>query len=189
MRSFTLILIAGFSLFAGIFYSCNKWVDPKPINDPRLINPYCNDPNAVNYNWGFPGKPDNTICYYPSDLFKGKFVFQDSVYSQSGSTFGLFLWAKTDTLSFYALSQTKIIASGICGITDSFKLTAYTFTATMDTLVGDTLTSARGQIMCRVQDTVSGTLFYNRTDSLIHISLQVINDTGISTHVGVARKL
>jgi hypothetical protein len=167
---------------------CNKWTDPKPVTDPRLTNPYCNDPTAVNYNWGFPGKPDNTICFYPTDLFKGNFVFNDLVFSLSGSNAGLFIDSLTDTLHVYALSQTKLVITGFCKFADTIHLTASGFVATVDTLIGDTLT-ARGQFMfCRMQDTVSGTITYSRADSLLHIALTVVSDTGSTTHSGKAKR-
>ncbi len=180
---FSIILI-----IFNVIQSCNKWTDPKPTTDPRLTNPYCNDPNAVNYNWGFPGKPDNTICYYPVDLFKGRYSFIDSVYLQSN---GYFIFAKTDTLTIYSLppSLTKLAVLGFCSAYDSLKLTANaSFIASIDSLVGDSITT-RGQLMmCRLQDTINGTITFGRSDSLLHISFQVISDTGITNHVGIGRK-
>jgi len=176
-------------LLTCLSLSCNKWVDPKPVTDPRLTNPYCNDPTAVNYNWGFPGKPDNTVCFYPTDMFAGRFLFIDSIYSESGLNFGNFLYALTDTLSVTTLSHTKMTIAGFCSTGSIMKLTALTFTATVDTTVGDTLTTTQGQLLCRTKDTVYGTIFYSRTDSLLHINFQVMSDTGLSSHVGKARKL
>ncbi len=186
-KGFATLLALG-AMLVLVVVSCSKWVDPKPI-DLGLTNPYCNDPNAVNYNWGFPGKPDNTVCFYPTDVFKGKYVFIDSIYSESGSTAGNFLYAKIDTLYFIAISQTKLVATGFCGPTDSMHLTAVTFTASVDTLAGDSLTATQGQItFCRTTDTVNGSIFYNRNDSLLHVNFQVTSDTGISQHIGKARK-
>ena len=179
------------SLGSFLFSSCLKWHDPKPYTDPKLSNPYCNDPNAVNYNWGFPGRADDSICFYPADLFKGRFLFTDSIYSEVGLTDGNFLYALTDTLYFTALSQTKLAVTGFCGSKeDSFHLTALSFNATIDTLAGDSLTTFQGQVpFCRILDTVNGTLFYSRIDSQIHISFQIKSDTGLSSHVGKARAI
>ena len=175
----------------AIVFSCKKWTDPKPYTDPKLTNPYCNDPNAVNYNWGFPGKPDNTVCFYPTDEFKGTYVFTDSIYSLSGSTDGNFLYALIDTLRIYARSDTTMAGYGFCIPGDSLRLTArvLTFTATIDSLVGDSLTTTRGQIFCRMPDTVGGTIFFSRVDSMLHINFQVTSDTGLSSHVGVAKAI
>jgi len=174
-----------------IALSCNKynWHDPKPYSDPNLNGRYyCNDPDAVNYNWGFPGKPDNTLCVYPTDVFKGKYVFVDSVYSLAGLTSGDFVYQIIDTLYFYPISHTKMFVTGFCGsMLDTIYLTALSFNATIDTLAGDTLTTYQGQIpFCRIKDTVNGTIFYSRIDSLLHFSLQVNSDTGLSSHTGKA---
>lgn len=179
----TLVVLA-----VASFVACNKWKDPAPVNDPRLTNPYCNDPGAVNYNWGFPGKPDNSICFYPTDLFKGTYLFIDSVYQSST---GYFLYEDSITLNFYPIdgSHTRLAVIGFCG-TDSLLLTAGvgSFTASVDTTLGDSLTY-RGQRWCRILDTVNGTILNSRIDTLLHVNLQIISDTGITTHVGKARKI
>lgn len=170
-----------------LFFSCKKWTDPAPVNDPRLTNPYCNDPDAVNYNWGFPGKPDNTICFYPSDIFNGNYLFTDSVYLTSS---GLFIYAQQETLYVSKQNKTQLLISGLCSNGNSLHVTAHPdFIATIDTTLGDTTSINRGQMLCRPQDTVSGTFTYSRIDSLLHISFQVINDTGITTHIGKAKKI
>ncbi len=168
-------------------FACKKWQDPAPTNDPRLTNPYCNDPEAVNYNWGFPGKPDNSLCFYPKDLFLGDYLFVDSIYITSSNTF---IHSDSLILHIYsrAGSNSKIAVVGFCGA-DSLKLTAgASYIATIDTLIGDTLTY-RGQQWCRVVDTVNGTIYNSRVDTLLHINLQIISDTGITTHMGKAKKL
>ena len=63
------------------FLACTKWADTQKPSDPRLTQKYCNDPFAVNYNWGFPGLPDNSTCIFPSDLYVGTYLFHDSIYS------------------------------------------------------------------------------------------------------------
>ena len=174
---------------ATVFFSCKKWKDPAPTTDPRLTNPYCNDPAAVNYNWGFPGKPDNSVCFYAIDLFAGKYIFKDSMYLASG------LYVGYDSLvlniSPVAQSHSKMTVTGLCGFSGSvvISMTAASYTATVDTVVGDTTTLHRGQILCRIQDTLTGTLVKDRIDStLITVSFQVANDTGIVMHTGRAIK-
>ena len=176
-------------LLASMFLGCVKWNDSKPVTDPRLTNPYCNDPAAVNYNWGFPGKPDNSICIYPTDKFSGRFLFIDSMYSESGASAGNFVGAQTDTLIFTVLSHTKMTVSGLGGKSGTLNLTAYTFTATIDTTVGDSLTANSGQLLGATTDTVNGTIFYSMIDSQLHINLQIINDTGMASHSGKAKRL
>jgi len=174
-------------LGACIFFSCAKWKDPKPVNDPRLTNPYCNDPTAVNYNLGFPGKPDNTTCFYPSDLFAGSYLVHDSIYL---SPSGLFIAADSFIINISKLSSTKIGIIGFCPSSKQLILTAGpTYVATVDTTVGDTATLNQGQTLCRIQDTLNGTISKDMVDStLLHITLQVVSDTGISELVGIARK-
>lgn len=182
-KSWVIVVVVVVGLFA-----CNKWKDPAATTDPRLTNPYCNDPEAVNYNWGFPGKPDNTICFYPKDLFVGNFLYVDSVYITASNTF---IYSDSLVLHIYSTpgSNSKIAVLGFCSGGDSLKLTAgATYTATVDTLIGDSVT-ARGQRWCRVKDTVSGTIFDSRIDTLLHINLQIISDTGITTHMGKAKKI
>lgn len=170
-----------------MLFSCNKWADPAPVTDPRLTNPYCNDPEAVNYNWGFPGKPDNTICFFPSDIFSGTYLFIDSVYLAAS---GLFIYTQAETLQVSKQSKTELLISGLCSNGNTLRVTAHSdFTATIDTTAGDTTTLNRGQLLCRTQDTASGTFTYSRIDSLLHIQFQVVNDTGITTHMGKARKI
>lgn len=166
--------------------ACKKWADPAPTSDPRINNPYCNDPEAVNYNWGFPGVPDNTKCFFPSDIFNGTYQFTDSVYQAST---GFFIFTQQQTLQVVKRSQNKLEVFGLCG-TGSLFITAHrNFIATIDTTVGDTSIINRGQLLCRTQDTASGTITYNRIDSLLHISITVVSDTGITIHTGKAKKI
>jgi hypothetical protein len=183
-----IIFISVLLIAAGsILFSCNKYKDSKAVQDPRLINPYCNDPLAVNYNWGFPGKPDNTVCFYPPSLFKGAFLFYDSVSLLSS---GLFIYADSLVLTIHALSKTKISIFGFCSNGDSILLTASAqYVASVDTL-GDTVTHW-GQPFCSTGDTVSGTVTKDRiNDSLIYFNFQVASDTGVvTTHIGSARRI
>jgi hypothetical protein len=186
MKQLLIILTIASVVTFGLI-ACKKWKDPAPTTDPRLTKPYCNDPEAVNYNWGFPGKPDNTLCFYPKDLFVGNYLFVDSVYIPAR---GLFIYSDSIVLHIYSTpgSNSKINVIGFCG-GDTLKLTAgQSFIATVDTLIGDSLTY-RGQYWCRKVDTVSGTIFDSRIDTLLHINLQIVSDTGITTHIGKAKKI
>lgn len=179
-------LIVILSACVVVLYSCAKWKDPKGYTDPKLTNPYCNDPNAVNYNWGFPGKPDSTVCFYPDALFKGIYLFHDSVYSV---TSGLFIGADSFYLTIHSLSKTQISVFGICpSAADSVLLTAGpTFVATVDTMIGDSLTT-EGQSLCILADTINGTMTKDRIDSpaVIHVNFQVATDSGTFIHSGSA---
>ena len=169
-----------FLVFIVLLSSCSKWQDKPATNDPRLTNPYCNDPQAVNYNWGFPGKPDNTTCYYPTDLFKGGYSFTDSVYLPDDSL------ALVNAYSLYVtpLNHTAMSVSGFCGGNVILKFTAGKYgTATVDT----NATVQAGQYLCRELDTVSGT--FTTTNNGLYVSFKVVSDTGFTSHRGTAKKL
>ncbi len=172
-------------LIAGGIFSCNKYTSPKGYTDPRLTNHYCNDPKGVNYNWGFPGIPDNTLCFYPTDVFAGKYLFRDSVYLQTGY---IFIFADSIVLTIKKLSDSQMSVFGLCPNGDSLLMTATPlFTAYVDTLVGDTLTNW-GQSFCGSKDTINGTISQNRIDSVLTINFQVISDTSVITlHTGHAK--
>ncbi len=92
------------------------------------------------------------------------------------------------TLSIHSISDTLISVFGFCGTTDSILLTAGpTYIATVDTLVGDSLTT-QGQLLCNIKDTINGTMTRDRIDSpyIIHVNLSVIADTGTTLYSGSA---
>ena len=172
---------------SAVFFSCAKWHDPAPKN-LNLTNPYCNDPAAVNYNWGFPGKPDNSVCFYPYSLFVGNYMYYDSMYRDT-----LFLGADSFMISIVGTdtSHTRIFLNGFCG--HPISLTAQPgYQATVDTLVGDTATATSGQnYFCGILDTLNGIISRDRLDSptVLHFSFSVTMDTsGIVTHTGTAQK-
>jgi len=162
--------------------ACQKYVDKTATADPRLTNHYCNDPNAVNYNWGFPGKPDNTVCFYPNGEFVGKYVYYDTVYQLDLSK----SYSRIDTLYIYSSSYTALQVLGFCSAGDTMHLTAgKTLVATVDTTI------ITGQQFCRAVDTVSGTITKNLADTLplLHVYFTVVSDTGTTFHIGYAQKL
>jgi hypothetical protein len=181
------------TLATVIFFSCKKYKDPAPTTDPRLTNPYCNDPEAVNYNWGFPGKPDNSICFYPSDLFAGNYYCHDTVYVTSS---GLLISTDSFYINISRLSATNHSKIGLkgfpCDPNMTLMLTAgYTYDAVTDTLIGDSTTLHRGQQFCSPHDTITGTITRDRvSDTVLHLSFQVFgSDTSQYTHTGTAKKL
>jgi hypothetical protein len=191
MRPALTILVL-FAVIAAVFFSCAKYKDPKGYTDPRLTNPYCNDPTAVNYNVGFPGKPDSTVCIYPSSEFTGTYVFHDSVFNDT-----LFLFMDSLVLRISAYNHNKILVKGLCSDTtcvDTFTANLLKV-ASVDTALLDTITLTVGQLLCPCilplppADTVSGTFTIDALDStLLHINLVVISDSGSNTHAGSARK-
>ena len=174
-------------LLAGSLPSCKRWQGPAPQDKPQISNPYCNDPDAVNYNWGFPGKPDNSVCYYASDLFQGTYLLHDTIYDPNSE---LFLAADSMLVTIAKTDKKKISLNGFCPSGQKLLFTTQAaYLASADTTVGDSLTIHPGQIFCRTQDTVTGTLTRDKVDSsLIYVSFTVVNDTGTTIHVGRARR-
>jgi hypothetical protein len=160
--------------------SCSKYEDVPGQTDPRLARKYCNDPEAVNFNREFPGTEDNSTCFYPADAFQGQFAFIDSIYDGSGEKF---LMERPLLLTFSKVTNTQTLMSGFCnGISNPIKLTANRqLRAVVDTTV------LTGQMLCRVRDTVSGSLAGSAGDSLrLRFSLIVFSDTGVNLHQGTA---
>lgn len=157
--------------------ACQKYEDQPGVYDPRLTRSYCNDPAAVNYDYDFPGTPDNSVCIYPADLFAGSYAFQDSVYVDGKLVKELPL-----LLHVIGNGQAKFDISGFCPGGSALHFTANrALFAYADTAVGN------GQILCRVQDTVSGSITRTLADTArLRIFLNVVSDTGITTHQGTA---
>ncbi len=177
-----------FAISTAVLFSCAKWKDPAP-QDLGLTNPYCNDPAAVNYNWGFPGRADNSVCFYPNSLFIGTYMFYDSVYRDT-----LFVGADSTIITLSSIdpdpTHSKLNLTGICGL--NIKLTALPgYQATVDTLIGDTSTITQGQHYCGVHDTLNGIISRSRLDSptVLRMSFLVMTDSVIATHNGTAKKL
>lgn len=165
MRNLTLFIL----LFVA---ACKPYKDPDPITDPRLTNPYCNDPSAVNYNWDFPGVPDNSVCFYPSDVFAGQYIWRDTVLDNNllpisfDST--LVTITKTDT--------TRLAITGKC---NTLNLTATRFLSiTIDSVIGN------GQQFCRMGDTIVGNGIKSSVADTTSFTINYViySDTGNSTH-------
>lgn len=173
------------------FFGCKKYEDPAAVRDPRINNPYCNDPAAVNYNWGFPGTPDNSVCYYATDIFSGTYMLYDSFYKVVPAEDDLFLGADSFIVNITVANSSRVHMdlSWACPST-SIRISAWQGNvATIDTTVGDSLTLNPGQFFCRNLDTVTGTFTKDNVDpDLLHMRLQVVSDTGITTHRGRAIK-
>ncbi len=169
--------------------ACEKYQDPDPAeDDERLTNPYCNDPRAVNYNQGFPGKPDNSVCIFPIDLFQGDWTFTDTVYAADESM----LFTETVNLKITTVQDDETVAklqvSGWCG-NEVLQLTANK----VKEAYGDTLDNGLEegwQVICSQQDTFSYIKFsYDLFDStFIKIDMSVRNANGLRHHRGTAVK-
>lgn len=185
-----LIIIAAVGVFV---FSCKKYKDPDLATDPRIATrKYCNDPLAVNYNWDFPGVPDNTVCFYPTDIFKGSYLFTDSIY-RSDNSFDSARSLITYTLNIIPYTTNKFALVGFCGNGDSLKFTAErtTYRGNADTTIKlNDSTYVYGQFFCSSLDTLTGTLMRPKGDSVsLLIDFTVLSDTGLNYHRGTAIKL
>lgn len=175
-----LLLLAALGSLA--LYACSKYKDPPPASPPEeLQNLYCNDPRAVNYNWGFPGKPDNDVCVYPVDSFLGSWVLTDTVYLPNGNISAVLV----KNLDFSATEDTLLThmaVTGWCGGTTPFYLTANKYKrATVDTLLEGTM----GQYLCNSTDTLGGLVTGYQHDTL-RIDFTLVTPGGTTYHKGTA---
>ena len=166
-------------LLSLVAVSCKKYKDNPAQPDPRLTRPYCNDPQAVNYNWDFPGVPDNSKCFYPSDVFTGNYLYTDSVYNGTSNLLNV----QSYNLTISKTSNTKLQLGGLCP-SGSLSFTANRF-ARAD---GDTSVPG-GQPLCRPQDVISGNITCpDRASGFLLFDLTVAGDTGTFFHRGSAVK-
>ena len=159
--------------------SCRKYKDEPGPTDVRLARKYCNDPEAVNFNRDFPGTADNSVCYYPSDVFKGQYNFVDSIFDGAN----IRIAEVPLVLNFSATSHTRLLLSGFCGSgAGTLSLTANRqLRANLDTTIMD------GQPLCRSKDTASGYISQLPSDSTkIRFYFTVVSDTGVAYHQGTA---
>jgi hypothetical protein len=174
--------IALFIIFSCLLFACKKSSTNTPVSDSRLDRPYCNDPEAVNYNWDFPGTPDNTTCFYPTEVFSSAYSYNDSVYFKDGT----FLYANPLTLHLYPLDKTKLFVTGFCGgSNDTLWFTADRYyRALLDTTIDN------GQPLCDIKDTATGTIIQSKTDStLLQVNFTVVSDSdNVYFHRGTAIK-
>ncbi|MCD6064583.1 MAG: hypothetical protein K0R82_2494 [Flavipsychrobacter sp.] len=157
--------------------ACKKYEDKIGVAD--LPNSYCNDPEAVNYNWNFPGKPDNSTCFYPDSVFAGTYILSDSVYYSEDFIFSR---AQTDTLTISKRgtdSHSQLTVEWkTCNIRMNFTADRF-YKATADSLFGaDTIIRA-GQLFCRPTDTLSGFMMKDRNDpKRLKVNFTIRTDTG-----------
>ena len=169
---------AGYFLVAVILIlaSCKKWKDTPGNTSPLLNRPYCNDPTAVNYNWDFPGKPDNSVCFYPTDVFKGNFIYTDSIYDGAQN----FIRSQVLNLVINSSSRSKMTIAGFCSSGNLSFTATRQLRADADSVVG------YGQLLCRPTDTITGNINRASLTDPIVFDLTVNTDTGVSYHRGSA---
>lgn len=181
-----------FIVLVGMLLACSKGYDS---GDPSnafvdLSTPYCNDPQAVNYNWNFPGTADSTVCFYPKDVFEGEYILTDTIFSGDYDINDV----KTMTVYLVARDIKHLGFVGFCGTNkDTLEFTADRFfKATADTTITQDSIVLAGQLSCRSIDTLNG--YITNIDKkmgkgvTIRINLSVASDTGLNYHIGTAIK-
>lgn len=160
--------------------ACKRYTDPDPFTDDRLTNPYCNDPSAVNYNWGFPGKPDNSVCVYPTQLFEGQYIVNDTVWSTTQAP----LLVSEFPLTITAIDTVKLQLKGFCDTVIHTARASRFLQFNLDTVVG------YGQQYCAGKDTlmVSGSKAFISDTNGFDITYTLFTDTGVVQHRGRATK-
>lgn len=162
-----------------ILGACKKYTDTPGQYDPRLERPYCNDPEAVNFNRGFPGRADNSVCYYPADAFEGSYRFEDSIYDGTQKL----LSVQSINFNITGKDRIRFDLNGFCPAGSP----SIAFTANRALRAEADTNALKGQLLCRSLDTVSGFLTMPLFDSSsIRFSLIVISDTGTVYHQGTA---
>lgn len=159
--------------------SCSKWQD-KPGPQVDLSRKYCNLPDAINYNYDFPGTEDSSVCIFPAQPFAGQYSYSDSLYMGTNPV------VNGDTFNFNItqVSRSGMHINAFCGARSlSFTANRY-YRATADT----TITGYYGQLLCRDQDTLTGSMVYKAADSSLQIEFTVVSDTGVVVHRGTAYK-
>jgi hypothetical protein len=173
---------AGFLLLLMPFFTqnCAKYKDPAPIKIDTFTSHYCNNNKAVNYNWGFPGIADNSICVFPSDIFKGTYTFYDSLQDANG----IFLPTNNYDLNITKITDSTLFIEGLCA--NGLQLKAHAtknFRFTLDSTV------AQGQLFCANIDTINGfAILQNYGDTSFVFSYNLYTPTGQQLHKGTVVK-
>lgn len=174
-------------IIAGLlFFGCKKSEPFDKADESQFTTRYCNDPIAINYNHGFPGTADNTVCIYPTDVFSGTYEFKDSIYDADFNLDTILNYV----VSFHKVSLTKLNLSGFCVNGDTVRLTAdrYYKAAVDSTMLPDS-SMIEGHIFCRAIDTLSGIISkYNDDSNKIKVNFIIASDTGINYHIGTGIK-
>src|SRR6187402_2801114 len=100
-----------------LIYACNKSEPFSTPTDEQFTNRYCNDPTAINFNHGFPGTADNSICIYPTDVFTGAYQLKDSIYNGEFELDTVLDY----TVKFHTTSLTQLKLSGFCANGDTVR--------------------------------------------------------------------
>lgn len=165
--------------------ACSK-EDKKGDNlDDKLTNKYCNIPGAVNYNWGFPGKEDNSICFFATDYFVGTWTFYDTIILQDST----FIGTDSMQITFETIpgdtTYRKMNMLGWCG-NDPILLDISKFYIGLS----DTFRNSEGwQMTCNNTDSVKVELSKNILDTtIVNFHIRQYSNNELQFHNGTGKK-
>jgi hypothetical protein len=158
--------------------ACKRYKDPDP-QQINLTNKYCNNPKAVNFNWGFPGIEDNSTCIYPADAFVGNYVFYDSLQDATG----IFLPEDTLPVQLTKMSDSSLLINGLCSSTAFMAKASKNLRFNLDS------NTTNGQLFCTSIDTINGKGSKELLiDTTIKFTYNILTPSGIKVHKGVFKK-
>lgn len=174
------------TLLLIILISCKKYETAKDGTGDLFDRPYCNNPEAVNYNDGFPGTADSTVCFFPKDVFVGTYLWKDTIFNAEFELDTVMEY----TISVYANNNTELRLLGFCPSGDSLHFVADRFyKAQADSLILPDSTQLPGILSCGTKDTLTGTIINTREDTVkLKFNWTISSDTGINYHIGTAVK-
>ena len=177
LKTMQIRILAFILLFTG---ACKKYEDPDPFTDSRIKNKYCNIPSAINYNWDFPGIADNSTCIFPAQIYKGSYLFHDTITNNLGE----FISKDSFYITLLQVDSTRLTISGFCGNDQYLAKATRFFKFTLDSLVGN------GQVYCNNKDTIAGggSKIGIQDTTSIQMIYQLQTDTGVVFHKGTAFK-
>ena len=167
-------------VIVSLLVACSKIEGPSN-SQFDLGKLYCNDPEAVNYNWNFPGTPDNDVCFFPRDVFEGTYLFTDTIFNKEFDIKRV----ENLTIKIIAKSVKDIGLVGMCSSsTDTLRFTADRFyKATADsTILQPNSVVLDGQLSCRAIDTLNGYITNLNKErgskTKLRINFTIASDTG-----------
>jgi hypothetical protein len=164
------------TILSVLFWGCKKYQDPPPQN-LGLTNPYCNNPKAVNYNWGFPGVPVDSVCIFPVDELKGIFTYYDSILDASG----VYLPFDTTNIIINKITDSTINIDGLCSTSQPLSAKV-----TRNLRFYTDSTNSLGTIFCNPTDTINGRGTKARIgDTIIGFNYNIFNTSGSVIHKGI----
>lgn len=145
------------------FISCDRYED-KTLQDwdDQDNSYYCNQADAINYNWGFPGLINDSICIFPNEVFEGTWYLTDTIFNdtlgieQIQERWVTIDWVADDTISY------KLKMMGFCEEDQPLYFDANRF---MLANIVDDLEDTNGQLYCDLTSSISGNIRKDNIDS------------------------